>query len=383
MKTKLTKICASFLIALVAVFSLNVQYASAVTCGFGSEIAGGQCRGYLTTTGANTWTVPSDWSSTNTIETIGGGASGAAVDRVDSAGGGGGGAYSKITNLTLTPSSSVDYTVGIGGAAVAAHTAQLDGNSGGDTWFNGATLAASSVGAKGGTKGTHGAIGTGGGAGGLAADGVGTTKNSGGNGAPSISPPFVAGGGGGAAGPNGNGNNAPTDGTSNGGSGDNGSGGSAGSGNPGAGGAAGNGGNGTEWDASHGSGGGGGGSGYTESSSPTGGSGGNYGAGGGSADAGGNIGATSGAGIQGIIVITYTPAVTSSCTYSGSGNWNVKYSDNCYITTTMYVVGACNFIYDSAGSFGLSSAGSVSCNDINGTANFRIQGVPGSKIYAR
>ena len=83
------------------------------------------------------WTVPNDWNSlNNTIECIGGGGAGSG-----SGGGGGGGAYSKKNNLTLSPGASITYAVGSGGASTGA---------GGDTWFNGASLAASSVGANGG-----------------------------------------------------------------------------------------------------------------------------------------------------------------------------------------------------------------------------------------
>src|SRR5262249_14883537 len=92
----------------------------ATTCGFGSDIGGGQCRGYLTTTGSGTWTVPNDWSSTNTIEVIGGG--GGAKGGLGSgstpqnAAGGGGGAYAKISNISLTGGSSISIQVGSGGS---------------------------------------------------------------------------------------------------------------------------------------------------------------------------------------------------------------------------------------------------------------------------
>ena len=144
------------------------------------------------TSGSNqTYTIPSDWgSSANTIETIGAGGSGAAGFASNSAGGGAGGAYSKITNLTLTPGGSATYFLPAGAAA--------SGNAGGDCWFNGSTLAGSSVGAKGGGGGSSGSGGTGG----ASASGVGTTKNSGGNGGTNGSS-YSAGGGGGAGGPNG------------------------------------------------------------------------------------------------------------------------------------------------------------------------------------
>ena len=109
------------------------------------------------------WTVPGHWNSVNnSIETIGGGGGGQTANASYAGSGGGGGAYSKITNLSLIPNSSVTVSVGAGSTA---------GNGGGDTWFNGASLAASSVGAKGGGAGANGA----GGAGGAAASGVGTT----------------------------------------------------------------------------------------------------------------------------------------------------------------------------------------------------------------
>ena len=115
-------------------------------------------------TSGTSWTVPGDWNpGSNTIECIGGGAGG----KSNGGGGGGGGAYSKVSNLSLT--GSVTYQIGDGGGVNVA---------GSDTWFNGASLAASSVGAKGGSLG----IATAGGVGGLASAGTGTTKYNGGTG---------------------------------------------------------------------------------------------------------------------------------------------------------------------------------------------------------
>jgi hypothetical protein len=257
---------------------------------------------FITATGAGTYTVPSDYnSSNNSIETIGGGFTG-------SGGSGGGAAYSGIVNLALTPGASINRTV----AAVA-----------GDSWFNGASLAASSVGSKGATSITGAAT----------TSGIGTIKYAGGDG---------ANGGGGAAGPNGAGNTAP--GTGVGGQGDKGLGGAGGTkgadgasgGTNGGNASAGNpGGGGTEWDASHGSGGGGGQGGTGGSSNgsagSTGGNGGNggagglYGAGGGNGGAGGSGNPTpggaggSGVGRQGIIVVTYTPATSAGFSISMLG----------------------------------------------------------------
>ena len=204
-------------------------------------------------TSGTSWTVPSDWnSSNNTIEAIGSGGS-------DPAGSGtGGGGYSKISNYSLTPGASVSYQVGN----------SQGGTNSGDTWFvNTSTLLAKNGGYTGGS----------------AASGVGDVKYSGGSPAGSL-------GGGGAAGPNGNGVD---------GSGTQGGAGDAGYGGAGGIGAFVAGGNGTEWDATHGSGGGGGGT----ASGCYGGDGGLYGGGAGCSADGGN-----GLGGPGIIVITYTPA---------------------------------------------------------------------------
>ena len=227
---------------------------------------------FLTTTGAGTWTVPSNWNNaSNSIEVLGGGAGG-------NSGGGtkgpGGGAYSKVVNQTI--SGSIAYSVGVGGTV----------GSGGDTWFGNAAYGSAIVAAKGGTIS----------AGGAAASGIGTTKYSGGNGESS----YNNSAGGGAAGPNGNGNNG----------GGYASGGSADAGFGGAGGYAGAGSPGTEWDASHGCGGGGGGS-----NIGAGGPGGLYGGGGSSSQTAASKGG------QGIIVITYS-AVPPTITYiKVAGTW--------------------------------------------------------------
>ena len=208
------------------------------------------------TSGEN-WTVPDDWNDAiNKIECIGAGGNGG----LGWFGGGGGGAYSSISNLSLTPGTLITIHVG-------DHAADHD------TWFNGANLAGSSVGAKGGGNATQPASENGG----AAASGVGTVKYSGGNGG-AIVGEGGGGGGGGAAGPHGNGANGVSQG---GGTGDAGFGGTAN--NPG-----------TEYDANHGCGGGGNG-GATNN-------GGSYGGGAGS----GNWGNNGGTGAHGLIVITYT-----------------------------------------------------------------------------
>lgn len=73
------------------------------------------------------------------------------------------------------------------------------------------------------------------------------------------------------------------------------------------------------------------------------------------------------------VYATYTVAVSDTCTYGGSGDWNVLYSDNCNVTSDTYVTGACNLIYDGAGSFGLQAT--LSCDEVNGGQGFMVQGL--------
>src|SRR3989344_2070443 len=247
----------------------------------------------ITNTAQTSWVVPLDWnSSNNTIEVIAGGAAD-------------------------------------------------DANGGGDTYVNGASLAASSLGAESGNGATIQTAATGG----SSANGTPTSggvRNSGGDGGAGNDTGDSGGGGGGAGGPNGvggtggNGNGGDTSGGGGGGGGNgggtNGSNGttsqggaggsnylgfgggpqdsstgapgSAGGGGAGGGGSSdpgGAGGHGQEWGPFYGSGGGGGGPGDTQGGGDDGGAGGLYGAGGG----GGVVG---GVGAQGIIVITWTPA---------------------------------------------------------------------------
>ncbi len=158
---------------------------------------------FLTTTGAGTYTVPGDWNNLNNkVETVGGAGGGArGQNGVTFGAGGGGGAYSAVTNLVLTPGASA--TTNVGAAGPGGATASSGGSTGGDTWFNGANLAASSVGSKGGAGGGIGVPATGG-IGGAAASGIGATKFSGGAGSPTVAA-NSEGGGGGSASPNGNG----------------------------------------------------------------------------------------------------------------------------------------------------------------------------------
>lgn len=254
-----------------------------------------------------TTTVPSDWNSaSNSIDCIGGGASGVPSDgSTFNAPGGGAGAWARGTNVTLTPSATINCAVGAGGASGIAGSGTA--NNGADTWINGANFAASSVGAKAGLAGvvTAGGIGglatacRGGAGGGTLNPGATFSRNGGSGGLDNAA---NGGGGGGAGGSTGAGNNGAA--------GAAGVAGAGGSGDAGSGGAAGTvpggvGGNGTEYDATHGSGGGGAG----RFSGGAAGNGGNYGGAGGGMGQGGSV---AGNGIQGLIVLNYTPVATQS-----------------------------------------------------------------------
>lgn len=275
---------------------------------------------FLTASPGSNQTYTSDvtWNNANnSIELIAGGASGAASaagsSRCDT--GGGAAAYSKITNFTFAVpgTTTATYQIGDGGAAQSGAAIDNDGADGGDSYFNGATYGASSLGAKGGVKGVVGLGATNGGLGGSSASGIGTTKLSGGRGGNANNTPQGTGGGG-SAGPFQNGG-AGVDqtftGASDGGTSATQAGGTSGNpANPGL--------NGTDWDASHGAGSGGGGS-QSLPANATAGDGGNYGGAGGGAQA--NSGTvTSGAGKQGLVVITWVVASSGGRGALLSGN---------------------------------------------------------------
>ena len=120
-----------------------------------------------------TWTVPAGRIAVAAQVWGGGGGGGVAAV------GGGGGAFSYGGSLTLGPGTVVHYYVGVGGSG----TVGLGIQGGGDSWFNGTTLAGSSVGAKGSNTGYNSpGHWTATPAGGAAGSGVGTTKYSGGSG---------------------------------------------------------------------------------------------------------------------------------------------------------------------------------------------------------
>ncbi|KKQ54160.1 MAG: hypothetical protein US75_C0043G0003 [Candidatus Woesebacteria bacterium GW2011_GWC1_38_13] len=320
----------------------NIQNVEAVNCGFGSEIGtSGACRGFLTISGSNqTWTSPSDWNnSSNTIECIGAGGSGGAASKNTSnvATGGGGGAYSLISNFSVaTPGTTqVTYRIGAGGAATSISNGTVAGNVGEDTWFNNTAFPGSGTdniycGAKGGQAGAAGALTQNGGAGGVDTSGWGQTRRSGGSGG-TASHSSVATGGGGTAGNSSMGgigvsssttNSATNGGQANGSGALGGTGGTSGT----------NGGDGTEY-TTEGSGGGGGGTRQTVNSVVYGGDGGKRGGGGaGSVNyrTAGTPSAESGAGYDGIIIITYTPIIDPTITQN---DWRM-YVDNSALDPT-------------------------------------------------
>lgn len=294
---------------------------------------------YSSPTGSNqTYNKPTDWADAGSkIECIGAGGSGGAIRNTGAAGttsGAGAGSYSQITNFSFTGSSAT-YQIGTGGTAAQTGTGSaaegVNGSDGGNTWFNdtadpGVGTNNTKCSAEGGKKGLglyNAGLTAAGGAGGATTASWGETKWKGGGGGGSGGFDRVSAGGGGSGGSTGDGNNGVT-GTSNtqqtnggaGGAGD------AGVGSAGSAGTAGaatgsNGGNGTNLaDATVGTGGGGGGYQASINGSITSGSGGNYGGGGsGCVNRGsGNSNstkATSGAGIGGLIIITYTPSVNN------------------------------------------------------------------------
>lgn len=247
---------------------------------------------FFTGTSASTQTTstPSDWNnSNNTIEVVSH-AGTAAAGTAGPLGGGGGssGGYAKSSNVTL--SGTITYNLDVAGGG----TTDTDA-----TWFNGANLAASSVGIRGGSNAST----TTGGTGAVTTNAIGTTKTAGGNGGNgSGAPGGSGGGGGGAPGPGGA---AAAGAAASGFSGGNGGAANGGSptggahASPGTAGTAG-----TAFDATHGPGSGGGGA---DSGGGVGGNGGNYGAGAGGGAGPGSAGGTS---RPGVIYLAYTPAIS-------------------------------------------------------------------------
>ena len=264
----------------------------------------------LTTPGAATWNIPADWEDAGSeIHCIGAGQSGDV--RTSNGGlGGDGGGWAVKYDVTLTPSSTVDYEIGAGGSG--------DYQAGGSTWFGNASKASATVLGSGAQSGdaaigddsANGGVGgvTGGSNGGGGGGGAGGPTGSGGDGGRGVGGGNPDGGGGGGANGGANGSDATTSAGGAGGNNRNGTGGGA-AGTAGTNGGGGGGGTGntaggagstdTIWtqtadstQAGPGSGGGGG---------NDGGDGGNYGGGGGGA----NDNDLSGDGKGGLIAIIY------------------------------------------------------------------------------
>lgn len=141
---------------------------------------------------SGTFTVPSGVTSL-TVECWGGGGRGGTRTTNGVGGGGGGGGYSRSV-IAVTPGAPYSVNVGAGSTSTAA---------GGDSWFG----STSTVMAKGGTSSQNNSATAG--TGGLASQGVGTVKFSGGDGrVGNTSGTDFGGGGGSSAGIGGNGNNA-------------------------------------------------------------------------------------------------------------------------------------------------------------------------------
>jgi hypothetical protein len=169
----------------------------------------------LDTSGLLNWQVPASWNNAeNSIAALGGGGGGDGGGGTLGGRGGGGGAFSRVSNVVLTPGALIPYRIGAGGAG--GDNSAGNAGSGGDSWFGAASFAAAIVAAKGGQAGNGR---TGGGLGGEAAQGIGALKTSGGdggNGANRKDERGGGGGGGGAGGPNGDGGNGGDGGTDNG-----------------------------------------------------------------------------------------------------------------------------------------------------------------------
>ena len=124
----------------------------------------------FTSTGSNTWTVPTGISSVQVLVVAGGGAG--AGGTTGAGGGGGGGAGGVVTHSTfpVTPGGSVSYSVGAGGSAnrsfPSSATGDTRGSNGSNTTFGSLTAIGGGAGGGGNSPGTGGNPGgSGGGAG--------------------------------------------------------------------------------------------------------------------------------------------------------------------------------------------------------------------------
>src|SRR5215471_3612351 len=106
---------------------------------------------FLTKASSSPWTVPSDFGSFVSIDTIGAGGSGGCRSATGStsASGGGGGGWSRCLGSDLTGLGTIvpgvttfPFIVGSGGAGKTSTGTGQNGAVGGDTAFNAASLAA-------------------------------------------------------------------------------------------------------------------------------------------------------------------------------------------------------------------------------------------------
>jgi hypothetical protein len=173
----------------------------------------GRCRGvakiasvageyiHVLVPGTTSWLVPADFSIfDNSVHIFGAGgggagASGVGADKYGGAGGGGGG-YTRLTNITIPPSTTISYFAASGGAAGTASTTggASSGGSPSATTFNASAYSVNS--GTGGTTNYNTSTNTGG------SGGSGSTFNggTGGIGGISTSPSSASSGGGGGAG---------------------------------------------------------------------------------------------------------------------------------------------------------------------------------------
>lgn len=71
---------------------------------------------------------------------------------------------------------------------------------------------------------------------------------------------------------------------------------------------------------------------------------------------------------------------SDTCTYSGSGDWNILGSDHCYITGDTYITGALNLI----GTGWMGLAGTIAAHGIHASPGFLLYGLNGTaRLYTR
>ena len=161
---------------------------------------------YVLSSGTS-WSVPANWNSTNNeVHLFAGGGGGGfgyyGNPPIIAAGGGGGGGYTKVTNVSLTPSGSASYAIGAGG--IPGSYGVTGGTGGSTTFKSGAYTAAGGGGGSAKFSSTPPPVSTGG------TGGVGATYNGGNGGIGAIDTVGGGyyqggGGGGGGGGPLGNG----------------------------------------------------------------------------------------------------------------------------------------------------------------------------------